>query len=138
MGACWHELVREPLVANLTSDRWADPSCRWMTRLMGRRCWCLLTSVEGWKIRYLEMGIAKSMACIWAAAKERTSTGIMVGPLVPVCRRREKRLLIVFILLLCAYRFSALHILLIIMFDLTFAATFYMEDRMLMCMKCIH
>jgi hypothetical protein len=40
----------------------------------------VLTGVEGWKIRYLEMGIAKSMACIWAAAKGRTSIGIMVGP----------------------------------------------------------
>lgn len=58
---------------------WIDPPCRWMNGLMDRRCWFLQTGVEGWKIRYLEMGIAKSMTCIWAASKERTSVGIMVG-----------------------------------------------------------
>jgi hypothetical protein len=49
----------------------------------------LLTGVEERKIRYLEMGIAKSMACIWAATKERTSIGIMVRPPGPECYRRE-------------------------------------------------
>lgn len=47
------------------------------------------TGVEGWKIRYLEMGIAKSMACIWAASKERTSVGIMVGRRTSECSWSE-------------------------------------------------
>lgn len=67
---------------------WIDPCCRWMNGLMDRRCWFLPTGVEGWKIRYLEMGIAKSMACIWAS-KERTSVGIMVGRRTSECSWSE-------------------------------------------------
>jgi len=68
---------------------WIDRCCRWMNGLMDRRCWFLPTGVEGWKIRYLEMGIAKSMACIWAASKERTSVGIMVGRRTSECSWSE-------------------------------------------------
>ena len=71
---------------------WIDPSCRWMNGLMDRRSWFLPSGVEGWKIRYLEMGIAKSMACIWAAAKERTSVGIMVGLRASECSWSESDL----------------------------------------------
>ena len=60
-----------------------------MNGLMDRRCWFLPTGVEGWKIRYLEMGIAKSMACIWAVSKERACVGVMVGRRTSECSWSE-------------------------------------------------
>jgi hypothetical protein len=97
---------------------------------MDRRCWFLPTGVEGWKIRYLEMGIAKSMACIWAASKERTSGGIMVGLRTSECFWNEGDLRLSSAFCYVHTDRASYHL-----YDLTLGGTFYIDDHIIVWTK---